>query len=210
MTATAANTDSLERSAVVTVSAGSLVETFTVTQAPADDPLPGPLVANLSPTDDSYTQTAKNTTPKGSDPTLRIRYSSSGDWRFDGYFKFDISTLSATTINKAFLFLTTSAEISGDIKLSFYNSATEWQESTLVSSNRPTLDADPFCTVSLGTSTTVIKADVTSVLNQAREQGKSVVSIVARVPSTESNTINIYVHSKEAEDESVRPYIAIY
>ena len=210
VTATAANTDSLERSAVVTVSAGSLVETFTVTQAPADDPLPGPLVANLSPTDDSYTQTAKNTTPKGSDPTLRIRYSSSGDWRFDGYFKFDISTLSATTINKAFLFLTTSAEISGDIKLSFYNSATEWQESTLVSSNRPTLDADPFCTVSLGTSTTVIKADVTSVLNQAREQGKSVVSIVARVPSTESNAINIYVHSKEAEDESVRPYIAIY
>lgn len=210
VTAIGANTDSLERTATVSVSAGSLVETLTVTQAPADDPLPGPLVANLSPTDDSYTQTAKNTTPKGSEATIRIRYSSSGDWRFDGYFKFDISTLASTEIQKAFLFLTTSAEISGDIKLCFYNSSTEWQETTLVSANRPSLDANPFCTLNLGTSTTVIKADVTSSLNQAKAEGKSVVSIVARVPNTESNAINIYVHSKEAEDESLRPYIAIY
>ena len=210
VTATAANSGGVERSAVLTVSAGSLVEILTVTQAPADDPLPGPLAATIFPTDDSYTQTAKNTTPKGSEPTLRIRYSSAGDWRFDGYFKFDISALASTDINKAFLFLTTSSEISGDIKLSFYNSTTEWQESTLVSANRPTLDADPCCTLNLGTATTVIKADVTSVLNQAKEQGKGVVSIVARVPNTESNTINIYVHSKEAEDVAVRPHIDIY
>ena len=210
VTAIGANTDSLERTATVSVSAGSLVETLTVTQAPADDPLPGPLAATIFPTDDSYTQTAKNTTPKGSEPTLRIRYSSAGDWRFDGYFKFDISVLASTNINKAFLFLTISSEISGDIKLSFYNSTTEWQESTLVSTNRPTLDADPCCTVNLGTATTVIKADVTGLLNQAKEQGKGVVSIVARVPNTESNTINIYVHSKEAEDVAVRPHIDIY
>jgi len=209
VTATAANTDSLERSAVVTVSAGSLVETFTVTQAPADDPLPGPLVATLSPTDDSCTPVAKNTTPKGADQTLRIRFSSSGDWRFDGYLMFDISTLGSLSVNKAFLFLTTSAEIGVDLKLSFYTSTTEWKESTLVSSNRPTLATDPFCTLDLVADVSIIKVDVTATLNAALNNGDSKLSLVARVP-TGQPTNNIYVHSKEANDESVRPYIAIY
>ena len=187
-----------------------VVRTFVVKQDASGGNAPGKLSAKIGPSDDTYSAVAKNTAPKGEMTTLRMRYSTYGDWRFDSYLKFDISGIDTVGLNSAKVFLALSAAISGNIKVNFYTTEGEWSESTLVSANKPTFASAPFDVPVATPETSWMEVNVSTVLRQAIEAGKTSLSIAGRVPDSEDSAINLYVYSKEAENEELRPYLAIY
>ena len=188
---------------------GTVTREFEVTRS--DGGGEGPAVENrILPTDDTYSQVVKNTEPKGDQTTLRVRYSTMGDWRFDAFLKFDISGLKANRITKASICLTPSSALTGTpITIQFFKTGTDWTEDGLVSENRPQIEDSWFDAQTVSTSGDVVCADVTSVIKQAIENGETRLSICVRVPSSSGSTENIYFNSKEAESESVRPCLSV-
>lgn len=166
---------------------------------------------NIVPaSEDSYTQVSLNTVSKGGEDRLRTRYSSGGDWRFDIYLKFDVSSLSSANIHNAKVKLSSSTILAGDpIVLKMYGCTNNWSESTLVSSNRPTIATavtlDQF--IYTGDDTWTV-FDVTSYIKSQLEANQTEVSLCIRSTTT-SNTESVYFASKESSQESLRPYLAI-
>ncbi len=163
----------------------------------------------ILPLHDTYSAVAKNTTPRGDQATLRMRYSTAGDWRFDSYWKFDLSEIDTLRLHKVTLNLAMSAAISDKIKINFYKTGTGWTESELVSSNKPVFESNYFDVVTAAPESSWLVVDATQVVKDCLAKGEKELSIAGRVPSSETSSINVYVHSKEAENESLRPYLAV-
>ena len=183
------------------------IREFQVTKSASGEAVPVK-TEKIFPSDDTYTAVSKNTSPKGAQETLRVRYSSMGDWRFDSYLKFDISGIESDKINAAKLYLVPSATLSNTLPVQFYTTSTEWTEEDLVSANRPTFAGNYFDAQSLDGTTSLVEVDVTRVLAEALERGEQYLSIALRIPNNE-NTENIYFHSKEAANEEFHPCLGI-
>lgn len=182
---------------------------FKVTNVSDEDE--GPVVENkIFPTDDTYSQVAKNTEPKGDEKTLRVRYSTMGDWRFDGFMKFDISDLKPGRITKASIYLTPSAALTGTpITIQFFKTNPDWSEDGLVSESRPLIEDSYFDAQTVSVEGNTVIADATNIIRQTLMNGEKEFSICIRVPSSAGSTENIYFNSKEAEQEAVRPFLSV-
>jgi len=162
----------------------------------------------LTPTDDSYTQVSLNTTPKGAENKLRIRYSQYGDWRFDSYLKFDISQLTHSNIKSAKVKLSSSTILQGDpITLSIYKTGTNWFESTLVSANKPAIVGSALDQVVFTGQDMWSVFDVTNTIKSELQNNQNIVSFVIRAAS--GNTEYVYYNSKEFENETLHPALVI-
>ncbi len=164
---------------------------------------------SITPTDDSYTQVSLNATSKGAENKLRIRYSSMGDWRFDGYLKFNLSQLSQSNIKSAKVKLSSSTTLQGDpITLSIYKTGTGWLESTLVSANKPAISGNALDQVVFTGQDMWSVFDVTNTIKSELQNNQNAVSFVIRASSS-GNTENVYYNSKEFENETLHPILVI-
>ena len=170
----------------------------------------GSLAEKLAPAGDSYSSMTKNKKIMGSDPTMRMRYSQYAEYRFDSYLKFDISRVDPAGVAKVKLFLALSAPISGNVRIDFYKTGSSWDEATLTNDNRPDYASAPFDAPTIGAETSWIEVDATPAFMEAVQAGEKTLGIAGRIPNTEDSNINVWVHSKEAADEGLRPYLAIY
>lgn len=164
---------------------------------------------SITPTDDTYQKVSLGTSAYGSQNTMRVRYSPFGDWRFDGYIRFNVSELDPAILKSAKIKLSSSTALAGaPVSLSVFKTETEWTESTLLSTNKPAivgnaLDVVNFTGVDLWTT-----FDVTSQVKADREAGLSVVSFMIRA-ATGGSTENVYFNTKEATTETLRPALVV-
>ncbi len=162
----------------------------------------------IYPTDDTYQKVAKGEAAYGSENTMRIRYSTLGDWRFDGYLKFDIAGLDINKVKSAKIKLSSSTSIAGDpISLTIYKCNNEWTESTLLSANKPAIVGGGLDIVSFAGTDLWSYFDVTNQLKSELQGGNQTVSFVIRAGS--GNTENVYFNTKEADNEALRPALAV-
>lgn len=189
------------------VMAAELIREFTVSKDGEADVETESI--SITPTDDTYQKVSLGTTAYGSQNTMRVRYSPYGDWRFDGYIRFDVSDLDPTLVKTAKIKLSSSTALAGaPVSLSVFKTETEWTESTLLSANKPAiigsaLDVVNFTGIDLWTT-----FDVTNQLKADREAGLSVVSFMIRA-ATGGSTENVYFNTKEAATENLRPALVV-
>lgn len=162
----------------------------------------------ILPTNDTYQKVALGTTPYGSAETLRVRFSNFGDWRFDTYLKFTIPDINPDRIMSAKIKLASAGTIQGEpISLTIYKTTTNWTESTLISTNKPTINATALDQYLYTGNDLWSTFDVTSSLKADLHNNDSIVSFVIRAPA--GNTEYVYYHSKEAVNEELHPYLEI-
>ena len=165
----------------------------------------------ILPTDDTYTRIAAGGRPVealGSKDVINLRYSTLGDWRFYGYFKFDLSDVNLVRMTKITVNLALSAAVESDIKVNFYKTTTDWDEETLVINNRPTMESNFFAQVTVKPSTAWMEIDVTDVVKECIERGDTHFSMAASIPNTEPDKY-VRLYTKEASNESVRPFMSV-
>ena len=162
----------------------------------------------ILPVDDTYTKYVLNTDPKGAEEVIKSRYSQYGDWRFLGYFKFDLSEVNPVRMTKVTVNLALSAAVDMDMKVNLYKTSTEWNEEELVSASKPQLASSYFAQVIVKPSTSWIEVDVTDVVKDCIANGERYFSLCTNIPGSESTTY-VNVHSKEAANESVRPFMSV-
>lgn len=184
-----------------------VIREFTVTKPSGDDV--DTKNKRIYPTDDTYQKTSLGTTHYGSEETIRVRYSPYGDWRFDGYLKFDITDLKPTRIQSASLKLSSSSVLTGDpIALSVYKTDTNWVEGNLLSANKPTILSTALDMVSFTGNELWTEFDITNQLKADLLDAATVLSLMIRA-ATGGSTENIYFNSKEIANEELRPYLSI-
>ena len=163
----------------------------------------------LSPTDDTYQKVSLGTTAYGSQNTMRVRYSPYGDWRFDGYIKFNITGLDASKIKSAKLKLSSSTTLAGDpVSLTIFKTTNDWTESTLLSANKPTIVGTGLDVVNFTGTELWTFFDVTNQLKADVEGNQEVISFMIRA-ATGGSTENVYFNTKEADNETLRPALVI-
>jgi len=162
----------------------------------------------LNPTDDTYTAVVGNSTPRGSETTLRNRYSTSGDWRFDVYMKFDISSLPADLVEGATIRVYTETATAGnEISFAIYETNPDWDEASLVSGNRPANGALIDEMVYTGEAGWY-EWDVSEQLLTLLEAEQTEISIISRALSG-GGTDNIYFSSKESPNAEWHPVLVV-
>lgn len=189
-------------------SSSPAIRNFTVSKSSI--PSDGVKTKKIYPTDDTYsTFYSPNTpSPKGSNVTLQVRYSQYGEWHYASYFKYDLSQIDTVRMNKALLHMTLSGVTSSSTKLVFKKTVgTDWSEATLVSTNRPSFESTSFAQFTVEPTTESIEIDVTKVVRDCIEAGETKFSFV--VDATSASTAYVYLHSKEAENETFRPYMSV-
>ena len=162
----------------------------------------------ILPTDDTYTKFVKGTEPNGAKEGINLRWSTYGDWRFVGYFKFDLSELNPVCLTKVTVNLALSAAVEHDIKVNFYRTPNEWDEETLVSANKPTMESQYFAQLTVKPSMAWMEIDVTEAVMDCIEKGETLFSMAASIPNTEDD-IYVRLYTKEAANESVRPFMSV-
>lgn len=163
----------------------------------------------IAPTDDTYQKTSLGTTAYGSQNTMRVRYSPYGDWRFDGYIKFNISGLDASKIKSAKVKLSSSTTLTGDpVSISIFKTTTNWTESTLLSANKPTIVGGGLDNVSFTGTELWTYFDVTNQLKAELVGTQEVISFMIRA-ATGGSTENVYFNTKEADNETLRPVLVV-
>ena len=168
----------------------------------------------ILPTDDSYTTIVKGGNSnadkvQGAKPTMNVRYNKLGDWRYSGYFKFDLSEVNPVCMTKITVNMALSAAVSEDMKVNFYKTTNEWDEETLMCNNEPTMESTYFDQKVVKTSTDWIEADVTQVVMDCIEKGETTFSMAVAIPSSENPDVYVRLHTKEAENESLRPFMSV-
>lgn len=183
------------------------IRDFTVTEDGEEDVDTESIL--IAPTDDTYQKVAKGTTAYGSENTMRVRYSTLGDWRFDGYIKFPISTLDASRIKSAKVKLSSSTALTGDpVSISIFKTTTDWTESTLLSANKPTVVGTKLDMVSFTGEDLWTYFDVTNQLISDLNENNTVASFMIRA-DTGGSTENVYFNTKEFDNEELRPYLVV-
>ena len=162
----------------------------------------------ILPTDDSYTKFVKGTEPNGSKEGINLRWSTYGDWRFVGYFKFDLSKVNPVRMTKATVNLALSAAVEHDIKVNFHKTTTDWSETDMVSANKPQMESGYFTQLTVTPSTAWVEVDITEVLKKCIENGEPYFSMAANIPNTEDD-IYVRLYTKEAANEQVRPFMSV-
>lgn len=163
----------------------------------------------IYPSDDTYQKVSQGTTDYGSQSTMRIRYSTYGEWRFDGYIKFNIVGLDAEKIKSATLKLSSSTVLTGDpITLTIYKTTNDWTESTLLSANKPSVVGTGLDIVSFTGTELWTCFDVTNQLKSDINDSQTEISFMIRA-ATGGNTENVYFNTKEAVDENLGPALVL-
>ena len=165
-------------------------------------------VNKILPIDDSYTKYVKGTTPNGEKDGINLRWSTYGDWRFVGYFKFDLSEVNPVRMNKVTVNLALSAAVEHDIKVNFHKTAVDWEEETMVSASKPTMESQYFTQLTVTPSTSWIEVDVTDIVRECIANGEECFSMAANIPNTEDD-IYVRLYTKEAANETVRPFMSV-
>ncbi len=168
----------------------------------------------ILPTDDSYTTVAKGANENadkinGDKPTMNVRYNTLGDWRYSGYFKFDLSQVNPVRLTKITVNLALSASVTEDMKVNFYKTSLDWNEKTLNCNNEPSRDGAYFDQKVVKPSTAWIEVDATKVVMDCIEKGESTFSMEVAIPSTENSSIYVRLHTKEATNEEFRPFMSV-
>lgn len=162
----------------------------------------------ILPVDDTYTKYVLNTEPKGAEAVIKSRYSQYGDWRFVGYYKFDLSEVNPVRLTKVTVNLALSAAVDQNVKVNIHKTTTDWKEETLVSASKPTMESAYFAQTVVTPSTAWIEVDVTDIVKGCLSAGERYFSMVTNVPSSESTTY-VNVHSKETTNEAMRPFMSV-
>lgn len=184
-----------------------VVRDFTITKEGQEDVETESLV--IAPTDDTYQKTSLGTTAYGAQNTMRVRYSPYGDWRFDGYIKFNIAGLDASKIKSAKLKLSSSTTLTGEpVSLTVFKTTTEWTESTLLSANKPTIVGSGLDVVNFTGTELWTSFDVTNQLKSDIIDSQTEISFLIRA-ATGGSTENVYFNTKEAENEVLRPVLVV-
>lgn len=162
----------------------------------------------IGPTDDTYQKVSLGTTPYGSQNTMRVRYSPYGDWRFDGYIKFNISELDVNKIKSAKLKLSSSTTLAEDpISLTVYKTNTDWTESTLLSANKPSIIGTGLDVVNFTGTELWTYFDVSNQLKADINAAQEMISFMIRAAT--GSTENVYFNTKEADNETLRPALVV-
>ncbi|MEA4937856.1 MAG: DNRLRE domain-containing protein [Paludibacter sp.] len=163
----------------------------------------------IYPTDDTYQKTSLGTTAYGAQNTMRVRYSPYGDWRFDGYIKFNISECDVSKIKSAKIKLSSSTTLTGDpVSLTIYKTATNWTESTLLSTSRPSIVGDGLDVVNFTGTELWTYFDVTNQLKSDLNEAQEVISFMIRA-ATGGSTENVYFNTKEVTNETLKPVLVV-
>lgn len=151
---------------------------------------------------------------KGAEYILRTRYiSGNGTYTFYPFYKFDISNVTSDKLISATLKLSVESlafngddKTNGSVSLYFYKSSTEWDESSLI---LPSIDKSVSSDCIVKSDDQIINVDVTTIVSAALDASETYVSITQGLSSQANTGTNIYVHSREATDEAVRPVLVL-
>lgn len=163
----------------------------------------------IAPTDDTYQKTSLGTTAYGAQSTMRVRYSPYGDWRFDGFIKFNISGLDASKVKSAKVKLSSSTTLAGDpVSISIFKTTTGWTESTLLSANKPAIVGSALDIINFTGTELWTYFDVTNQLKAELDGAQGEISFMIRA-ATGGSTENVYFNTKEADNETLRPALVV-
>lgn len=186
-----------------------VVREFTVTKQAEEEEDVDTESVFIAPTDDTYQKTALGTTAYGTQNTMRVRYSPYGDWRFEGYIKFNIAGLEASRVKSAKVKLSSSTTLTGEpVSLSIFKSTTDWTETTLLSANKPTAIGGGLDVVNFTGTELWTYFDVTNQLKADLNNAEQVISFLIRA-ATGGSTENVYFNTKEATNETLRPSLVV-
>lgn len=179
------------------------------------------------PTDDTYSKASKQTVASGDEDIIYIKNSTGGEFRRDGYMRFDLSACNLTFPAKSVVvYLYTNPGDAADNPVYYcyrLNGPTatnsDWTESTLVSSNKP----GGFSTAKFDSPDLVgyldllefietaeegfYPIDITEYANAQKAAGSNEISFIIRGNGSGGGELKMY--SKEAEDPSVHPYLEV-
>ena len=161
----------------------------------------------ILPVDDTYTPVSLNKDPKGAKTEIKSSFNRYGEWKYYGYFKFDLSEVNPVRMNRVTVNLAMAAAVDSDVKLNIYKVTSEWDEETLVSDNRPTMESSYFAETVVTPTTSWIEIDVTDVVGKCLADGDRYFSMAVLLQSSESKSIS--VHSKETSREDMRPFMSV-
>ena len=91
--------------------------------------------------EDAYTKVVKETVVRGAENVLKVRHSSYGDWKFYSYLKFapEWDSIDVSQIKRAYIHLASASSPSASVIVNIYTADNAWSETTLISTNRPTV-----------------------------------------------------------------------
>jgi hypothetical protein len=164
----------------------------------------------LAPIHDSYAKGHSSGTggPAGAEERMRVRFREAGEWRFDAYTKFDISSLEVGLVESAVVRLYTATTTGGlPIDLQMQHTAPSWDEATLVASNRPQW-LNPLVITPYSGTAGWYQWDVTSLLKTLLESDASEISLVI-TPRGSGGDQDVYFHSKENPQTQYHPQLVI-
>ncbi len=162
---------------------GIYTATLTATNALGSTSTSHTITVNEAPTEftvaldaDTYVNTSRPTKNYGSSPTMKLKFSSSADYR--SLIKFTLNGLSAAPSSvKLRLYVTDASSRGGD----WYLVSNDWTENTVIWGNKPDISGDPVASVGDVTASSWVEIDLTSAIT-----GNGTYSFEAT--STSSNT----------------------
>ena len=180
-------TDKLEQGGVYRIIADGMTRTFTVT-AKADEDKDVKSTA-FDVLEDAYTKVAKETTVRGAEAVLKVRHSSYGDWKFYSFLKFvaNWDSINVSQIKRAYLRLASASQPSASVVINIYTADNAWSETTLVSTNRPTVASQSCGQYTYSGANTWNELEVTGAIRNAITNNQDTLSfaLIAAYDNTE-------------------------
>ena len=169
----------------------------------------------IYPTDDTYTKYEENTKVRGAEETMKIRYSKYNNYRFVGYYKFDLTEVDTVmtrniTVNLALASgeeSILSAQAGSSLKVNFHVASDDLDEETLV--QKISMESQYFAQTVVTPESEWIELDVTDLVLDALEKGKTALTVAVDIPNTESSSHYLYLFCKETDKENVRPFMSV-
>ena len=193
------------------------VKKIALTGGETADPKPNKqtTITNLSPAKDaSLTSSVNGSHTKGSTgPEMKVRYSSTNQYRLATFFEFGLTGINAEELSTAILNLSFRTDFKDsesmilEIRAITDHSWDEDADQKWVS----TSDSD-LTTVTVNKTDTNASIDLTSLVNQTLGKNETVCGIRIRAKEVEGNKNSgnhLYIYSKEHETESLRPYLQV-
>ncbi len=167
--------------------AGSTTRAFTVTEKAEEDK--DVKSTSFDVLEDAYTKVVKETTVRGAENVLKVRHSTYGDWKFYSYLKFapEWDSIDVSQIKRAYIRLASASSPSASVVINIYTADNAWSETTLVSTNRPTVASQSCGQYTYSGATTWNELEVTGAVRTAINNGQDTLSfaLIAAYDNTE-------------------------
>ena len=180
-------TDKLAQGKTYRIIADGITRAFTVTEKSDEDKDVKSTAFDVL--EDAYTKVAKETTVRGAENILKVRHSQYGDWKFYSFLKFaaDWDSIDVSQIKRAYIHLASASSPSASVVVNIYTADNAWSETTLISTNRPTVASQSCGQYTYSGLTTWNELEVTGAIRAAIKNGQDTLSfaLIAAYDNTE-------------------------